>query len=202
MTRRSSCLWLSLASGLLLAVSCGWDDEEDNAPSTRPRGMAREPVAVPAPEAEAEAPKPEPKKPAPFDWDKFNEEPKAEAAPQDEEKKPERDYAADLRSAVGSPVACLEKRDGPDVPPKIDIMLTAVVIDSGRITRGTASSAQLRPGEIECMTKRLKASRIPGNVEDSPRTISTTVSLELKKPTKKAAGATGGAAAATDKSAQ
>lgn len=176
-----------IMTALLVAAGCWNDDSPQDLESTRPRGIQPIPVVEQAAE-QAEEPEPsaEPaqRKLKRFDWDAYNEanEPPEPEEEKDEGEEEKRDYAADLEAAVGSPIGCLKPRSGKDVPPKINITLSAVVIETGRVTRGSASSAQLTAEESACITKRVESAIIPPNVEGAPRSITATVTLELKKP--------------------
>jgi hypothetical protein len=108
-----------------------------------------------------------------------------QSAEAEKPKAQERDYPAELLSAVGMPSACFKPRSGPNVPPEILVQLQAHVTEAGVITRAYASSAQLEEAELDCIRKRVGTLRLRAPVEAAPRSISATLELKLKKTSEK-----------------
>jgi hypothetical protein len=54
------------------------------------------------------------------------------------------------------------------------------VLESGTVVSATARAAALTPEELECVNKRLESTRLPANVKDAPRRVSTTLKLTFK----------------------
>jgi hypothetical protein len=160
---------------LLALVACGWDDDEDSSP--RPRTVT---ALSHAPASQAKG-----KAPAPLIPQEILElEPRAadDEAKAEEEEEPERDYSAELRNAFGSPLGCLRQRTAAEAPSELAIELSATVMTGGNISRSDVSSAQLEAEELRCLESQLETRRLPGEVEDAPRSVQATITLQMKKP--------------------
>jgi len=123
-----------------------------------------------------------PKTPPPADpYDKpINLEAAAVAAEAAKEEKP-RDYPAELLSAARGSESCIQVRTASaSLPAEVLISLEALVLESGTVVSGTARAAGLTPEELECVKKRLESTRLPANVKDAPRRVSTTLKLTFK----------------------
>jgi hypothetical protein len=157
---------------IALLLGCA-SDEQTDAPNDAPRGPRQLPsetvAAQPQPTAEApralEAPaaarKDEPEEPQP-------------------EKKDERDYAAELLAAIGTPAHCVKPRTGPDVPSEIRIDVDVTVVEIGRVTRAYVSSPGLEPDELKCVEQQVAALRLAAPIDAAPRSVRTTVVLKLQ----------------------
>jgi len=168
-------------AAVLVVCACASDKQTDG-PNRSPRGARQ---AAPVEEVAAQ-----PKAAAPQPWDPFGAKPAAEPAAEIEKKAPdERDYAAELLAAIGSPVQCLRTRVGPDVPSAIAISLEATVVETGIVTRNQVTSAQLDASEIKCVATRLAALRLRAPIPDAPRTVRATLELNQQAPPAKPAAA-------------
>ncbi len=166
-------------AAVLVVCACASDKQTDG-PSRNPRGARQ---GAPVEEVAAQ-----PKAAAPQPWDPFGATPAAEPAAEVEKKAPdERDYAAELLAAIGSPVQCLRTRVGPDVPSAIAISLEATVVETGIVTRNQVTSAQLDASEIKCVAARLAALRLRAPIPDAPRTVRATLELKQAPAAKPAA---------------
>lgn len=99
-----------------------------------------------------------------------------EATGNEEEASPEeRDYAAELRVAVGSPTSC-----GPlgDHTTRVTIRFSVVVTENGIVTRGNVSGPAMPAETLACLQGRLQRVRLAGDIEGAPRTISTSIELD------------------------
>jgi hypothetical protein len=167
MTRRGATFAIVFLAG------CASDKQTD-APGTAPRGprhrVPTEEVAAPQRVAE-----PEP-------WDPYGGTQANKPAPAIKKvaAEDERDYGAELLSAIGSPVNCLKSRIGKEAPTEIQISLQANVVETGVVTRGYAHSTQLEDAELECVQARLGSLRLRAPIPGAPRTVNAT--LELKQP--------------------
>jgi hypothetical protein len=177
---------IALAIALCSLLACGDSKRPASRGSSRPRGsypaagaaLARPVNATPT--AEGTAPPPPPAAPAaPADTEP---EQAPEQAPAEEA--PQRDYAAELLGALGTPSDCLKPRNAADAPPEIAVDLEAHVLDTGQTTRGYARSPALDPDELSCVQRRLEAVRLQAPVQDAPRTITATLRLQLKTAAK------------------
>jgi hypothetical protein len=165
----------SILLAIALLLGCASDKQTD-APNKAPRG-ARNNIPI---EEEGSAQRPTtPLEP----WDPYGNKqeqqaPKPEAA---KAKEDDRDYRAELLSAIGSPAGCLKSRVGPDAPSEILISVEASVVETGVVTRAYASSSQLDDDELECVKGRLQALRLRAPIPNAPRSISATLELKLQK---------------------
>lgn len=158
---------------VVLFFGCASDKQTD-APNDAPRGQRRmgdeqQPAAAPA-----AAPAPaEPQTVVATQTAK----PVEQAKPPEKEK---RDYSAELRAALGSPVHCLKPRSGSDVPKEIVIDVDATVVELGLVTRAYVRSSQLDDTEIECVQRQLATLRLRAPIEGAPRNVPATIKLELQ----------------------
>jgi hypothetical protein len=177
------------------AGACGWDDEVK--PSTQPRGRSVTPTTAEPAEATEE--------PEPSEEDRALEQlrerrrrreaaearARQEAAEQaasadEDDEGPERDYSGELRRAMGGAAGCLQPRPAEGAPDSIRISLEAVVLDSGRITRGYVRSGQLKEGELDCLQQKLRNARLKAGVEQAPRTVTSSLEMKFEKKPKDA----------------
>lgn len=177
----------------LLIVVLLWGCWSDDSGSDE-AAQARRRVAGPAPTAEpGQAPKPpnEPRTPA----TRPTFDPRPPAQPEAVEAAPEpakdRDYGAELKAGMGSPISCLKPRLRTDkTPDKITISLTASVMGSGGVSRGEVRSSVLGPTEIDCIRRRLEQQRLAPPIDDAPRRVTASIELVLQKKDPTPAGAT------------
>jgi hypothetical protein len=158
-------------------IAC-WDEVE---PQTRPRGPGITTPASPSQPEESDEDREADPFAAPIE--RQPAAPEAADAPAEEEE-PERDYAAELRDAVGSPASCLKPRIAEDAPDHITISVEATVMNGGNISRSYVTSTGLDAEELECVQRQVSSKRLPSEVEDAPRSVVTSIELELKKPEK------------------
>jgi hypothetical protein len=186
----------------VVLAACGWDDSprEESAASGPERGRSQIHATAQKPKQDTEQQRREAarramreearEREAEAARAKLDAEREAERLKREQEKaeadKPKRDYGAELERTMRGAESCLQPRLAKDAPDKLSISLEAVVLDSGRITRGYVRSGQLQAGELECLEQRLRAARLPDGVEQSPRTVRGTLDLQLKKPEKAA----------------
>jgi hypothetical protein len=140
--------------------------------AARQAERAASPQPNPNPNANAPSAKPIPFVP-------FSENEAADA----EEKKPERDLGAELRTAVGDLASCVKPRTaaaGTPAGTTLSIALEAVVTETGLVTRSGARGTGHEPDELDCARKRLGAVRLVGPIEAAPRTITASVTLTLQ----------------------
>jgi hypothetical protein len=163
--------------GAVVAMACGPSKYGDrNEPSSR--GPAAN-EATDAPQTPAPV-QPERRRrgfddtptPKPTDTPKNSEEDKAE----------KRDLGAELQTALGSPVGCLETRPANEAPERIVISVNAQVMGSGRVSRANVASSALNPGELECIRKRAESTRLAGPIDDAPLAVTTSIELTQQKP--------------------
>jgi hypothetical protein len=177
--------WLA-AVCLLVACNTGITTQPPGK-SARPRGFdnrSSAPVAVETDdedEAEPAAPRP-----ILLPGEEGADEPAAEQAaePTPDEAAPDapvRDLAAELRNALGSPVGCLTPREVGQGPDHLSISVSVTVIGTGMVTRAEVSSADLSEAEQLCMRQRALAARLPGSIEDAPRTVATAITLDRQR---------------------
>jgi hypothetical protein len=182
-TRRRFAATLECLIALGLAA-CG-SDKAPQPTSERPRGrLQAPPESQPAPAAPAQpgnAPAPAAEE-APV----AAPEPAAAAEAEAKEEKKQRDYAAELLAALGTPADCLHERSGEAAPSELKIDIQAYLLDSGFVSRAYARSPLLDEGELQCLSKRAGALRLTAPIEDAPRAVSATLTLQLKAADKPA----------------
>jgi len=104
----------------------------------------------------------------------------AEATPAaDAGAKPERDLAAELAGLVGAPAQCVDLATVARGGGRLTITLSATVVPSGRITRASASAPGQPTQAVRCLEQRLAAASFRGPVEGAPRSVTTTVPIEV-----------------------
>jgi hypothetical protein len=181
----SRCWAIAFAIATLsLATGCG-DDEEEDAPPPKPAARGYQPTPVVEPGEQEEPPPEDPfaepapeRDPFPAEIPKYEPEVEEEQAEQAE---PEpRKYDQELASAVGSPAECMEPRTAAGAPEEVSVEIEAHVLETGYISRGSARSSVLNEAEIDCVRKRIERARLPPEVEDAPRRITTRISLKLR----------------------
>lgn len=167
--------WLALALVLGPALGCGEDDDR-----TPPRGVQGSNVS--APTAEVATPTPDPFAPqheaperrlmGPMEI-RETREVEGETTPA------ERDFAAELRAAIGSPASCGAL--GAHTT-RVSIRFTAVVTENGIVTRGTVSGPAMPATTLACLQTRLQRVRLPGEIDGAPLSIATSIELEPVAP--------------------
>jgi hypothetical protein len=175
----------SLALCLLVgaSASCSDSGSRDEPPKDRPRGLvpatdrpvsAAQPAAAPSAAAPLEpTPAADPTPP-----------------PAEEEKKdeaPPRDYGAELLAAFGAPLDCLHPRTDANAPAEVRIDVQAYLLETGYVSRAYVRAPALDEPEVQCLTKRASSLRLAAPVEQAPRSVSTTLTLTLKRAEKPAA---------------
>lgn len=166
---------VALLVAVLGSSHCG-----DSPAPPPPRGLppAAKPVRVPN-----AAPAPEPAAPKAA-WDErprpgvVGAKPTASAADA-----PERDYAAELRAALGDPASCLKPRLAGDAAlSELTIELEAYLLEPGNVGRSYARSRELDPEELACVQRRLGGVRLSSPIDQAPRAVHTSVKVQLKAP--------------------
>jgi hypothetical protein len=165
---------------LLWALACGGGKAEPIAPAPAPpRGLPRVAATERAPVKQpAEA------APEPFRWPDDKRASKADSPAATSPDAGQRDYGAELQAALGDPSSCLTARSASDVPSEIRIDVEAYVMAAGNVSRGYVRSAQLAPGEVECIRKRINPLRFRAPIEDAPRAVRTTLKLVVESSAK------------------
>ena len=180
---RPHMLWLPL----LAVAACGGGDREQVKPRRAAVGRAFQstdssPQTTPQ---QTQAPAPERKRQSLAERRRLKEAQALQQQQEDRKGEPDkdkRDYGAELAERFGSPLSCMKPKRGDDVPTRINISLTAKVMPSGAITRGSASSSALDSDELKCVERLLLSRSLAQPIEDAPRTVTATVRLQMKQP--------------------
>jgi len=141
------------------------DDTEDDTEEEDPAPARRDPMQVQLAEDPAEAPA----------------TPPGEGEAEEEAEKPERDLSAELQAALAGAVGCLGVREANQGPDQLSFSVSVTFVASGMATRAEASSADLTEAERVCVRQRALATRLQGPLEDAPRTVAATVTLNRQQ---------------------
>lgn len=196
--------WLPLTLALLLAAACSRkpaEPEPARAAPTRGLGRAEPPSTAPAPPPEQPPPPfqfpsstpPPTNEPKPIDPNAIAAEGEAQA---EAEGPPPRDYSSELKALIGSPSGCLKERVGATAPREISVTVEAVVMETGLISRAYARSSELDDEELACIRARLGSARMGPDVEQAPRSVTTTLTMVLQPAPARPAPAEPGSAQA------
>ncbi|MFK7998215.1 MAG: hypothetical protein AB8H86_01415 [Polyangiales bacterium] len=177
MARLNAPRWLALALVLGPALGCGEDDDR-----TPPRGVQDNNNMGGAVAAEVATPTPDPFAPqhqAPERRLMGPTEIRETREVEEETTDAERDFAAELRAAIGSPTSCGAL--GMHTT-RVSIRFSAVVTENGIISRGTVSGPAMPATTLACLQTRLQRVRLRGEIENAPITITTSIELEPVAP--------------------
>lgn len=166
--------WLALA--LVLGPALGCEDED----RTPPRGVQGNNVGNTT-AAEVASPAPDPFAPQHQAPERRLMGPTEirETREVEGETTTERDFAAELRTAIGSPTSCGALGEHST---RVSIRFTAVVTENGIVTRGTVSGPAMPATTLACLQARLQRVRLRGEIEGAPLTVATSIELEPVAP--------------------
>jgi len=162
---------------LVVLVACSdlTEPQGSRPASGRSVGAAPEPVAEPEEEAEPDPWADDQPTRTPTVPEPTPEPTAAAAAPEDKERDLDKELVAAMRSAT----SCLKPRKEGSAP-KVSIALSAQVMPSGAVLRGSVSGGGLDGDETKCLQARLEQVRFAGPVEGAPRGAAGTLELELR----------------------
>ena len=178
-----------LALLVALATGCGGEDEAPSTVTRGPgplRGGALAPAAPAPPAPTGPAPRTRadqrvaPPSPASAGWlvDPIEQ---TETTTETTAGRPaERDYARELRTALGAPRECFPDALLAASTGTLRVPVRVVVTSGGRVTRAEAGGSL--PDEVrECVRRHAEAVALAAPVEGAPRTISAEVVIEIQR---------------------
>jgi hypothetical protein len=189
---------LLCAALALQVLSC-----RDSAPEAmRPRGIApgeeghAPPVAQPAP-APAPPPPPPSSLASPFatkldpgaltrrEPEDAGLAPGRPEAPVPDAGKP-RDLSSELLDKLGRPTDCIDLAKAVAAGGRVNIVVVAEVMPSGRITRAQASAADQPASALRCLENKVTSAGLKGPVPGAPLSVTATLPIEVaSQPTQR-----------------
>jgi hypothetical protein len=168
----------------------------DSQPAPRPRGIlpgeeTKAPVVAPAPLPPPPPPppstlgspfdkKPDPgalqASPVPDAGQAVQAEPAVDSKP--DAGKP-RDLSAELLERLGSPTSCLDLAQAVAAGGRLNIVLVAEVMPSGRITRAQATAPNQPASALRCLENKATSAGLKGPVPGAPISVTTTLPIEV-----------------------
>jgi hypothetical protein len=188
--------WL-LCAGLALGLGCS-----DPAPvQTRPRGIApgeevpRGPVTLPTPPAAPSTPPPSSlsspfaKKGAPGALTRVEvvDAGTSGAAPAPvADAGPPRDLSSELVAKLGRPADCIDLAKAAQAGGRLNIVVVAEVMPSGRITRAQASAPDQPASALRCLEQKATSAGLRGPIPGAPLSVTATMPIEVvSQPTQR-----------------
>lgn len=103
--------------------------------------------------------------------------------PNQGDKKPAKpDLPAHLQQGMAAAPSCVQPRPQDSAQKQLGIAVTAHVMATGSVSRAEVSASGLQRSELDCLKRMAEGVRFPTPVEDAPKRVSTTVTLELEAP--------------------
>jgi hypothetical protein len=183
-----------LCGALIMLVGCS-----DSQPAAQPRGIAqgeetKAPVVAPPP------PPPPPSRPSSLSspFEKTLDPGALQAAPppvqdagQPAQAQPvdagkPRDLSAELSERLGSPSSCLDLQQVVTAGGRLNIVIVAEVMPSGRITRAQATAPNQPASALRCLENKATSAGLKGPVPGAPISVTTTLPIEVaSQPTQR-----------------
>ncbi len=102
----------------------------------------------------------------------------AEPAPSPTEA-PKRDLSAELAERLGSPTSCLDLEKVVASGGRLDVVVVAQVMPSGRITRAQVTAADQPGTSLHCLESKATSASLKGPVPGAPLAVSATLPIEV-----------------------
>lgn len=90
-----------------------------------------------------------------------------------------RDLSQELVTLLGSPAPCLDLGQVADRGGRLELVLNAMVMPSGRVTRAEVRAPHQPPEAVECLKERLLAGSLAPDVPGAPVSVQATVPVEV-----------------------
>ncbi|HEX5656621.1 MAG TPA: hypothetical protein VFX59_05470 [Polyangiales bacterium] len=90
-----------------------------------------------------------------------------------------RDLSAELLERLGSPTSCLDLQQAVASGGRLNIVVVAEVMPSGRITRVQASAPGQPASALRCLENRASSAGLKGPVPGAPVSVTTTLPIEV-----------------------
>lgn len=90
-----------------------------------------------------------------------------------------RDLSAELLERIGSPMACLDLPQAVASGGRLNIVVVAEVMPSGRITRAQANAPGQPASALHCLESRVTSSGLKGPVPGAPLSVTATLPIEV-----------------------
>lgn len=156
---------------LALFLGAGCDDGPGprvNPLRTRGGAVVETPAASNRPDEEPSTFLPRPAAPAPA------------PAPREAEPAVRRDELPEaLQRAFGAPTACISAATREQLGATLRLHVSARVTGTGRVVSATVSGPALSPADLDCLRRHAEGLRLPGPIENAPRTVATTVEYQV-----------------------
>jgi hypothetical protein len=180
--------WL-LCAGLALGLGCS-----DPAPvQTRPRGIApgeevpRGPVTLPTPPAAPSAPSPSSLSspfakqgdPAALPRVEVVDAGTSSAASPSADAGSPRDLSSELVAKLGRPADCIDLAKAAQAGGRLNIVVVAEVMPSGRITRAQASAPGQPASALRCLERKATSAGLRGPIPGAPLSVTAAMPIEV-----------------------
>ncbi|MET0285714.1 MAG: hypothetical protein ABW352_14640 [Polyangiales bacterium] len=90
-----------------------------------------------------------------------------------------RDLSAELAERLGSPTSCLDLEKAVSAGGRLNIVVVAEVMPSGRITRAQASAPDQPASALRCLETKATSAGLRGPVPGAPLSVTATLPIEV-----------------------